>query len=605
MTARCQDGGSHHAAPKALPEYVEVAAGQFLCGHEGGGWDQKPAHEVTISRPFRLAVRPVSNAQYERFDPAHHVRRGGNGTQPGDDDPVRFVTWDEANAYCLWLGRQDGRQYRLPTEAEWEYAFRTHPQSLLSGQDVENWCLDWYGPYPAMPQTDPVGYVGGAVRVVRGGSWRGTASVQEDLARVSVRLGALPGDRSPAIGLRVVEAAPLTSAPLTERPTPRWAQAVPQKKWAWAPVVNMTQPYFAAPIPYVKVPTGANGPLFARHNHDPALVACPNGDLLAVWYTCNDEAGRELTIAAARLRRERGSWDDADLFWDVPGRNDHAPALWVDGAGTLYHFNGQAAEGGWQDLALILRTSSDNGQTWSPARFLGPDRRHGNQPIPSPFQAQDGALFLPCDATPEGKGGSVLHVSRDGGKTWAVINEDASPPIFAAEKTGAWIAGIHAGVDQWADGSLVAVGRGDAIGGHLAMSVSRDGGRSWTYAATPFPPLGGGQRPVLRRLREGVLMLISFTPGSPSVNARGQEFVGKGMFAALSYDGGKTWPVRKLLTDGKTRTLNGRGWTGEFTMDGTHAEPSGYLAATQTPDGLIQLISSGVHYCFNSAWLND
>ena len=75
------------------------------------------------------------------------------------------------------------------------------------------------------------------------------------------------------------------------------------------------------------------------------------------------------------------------------------------------------------------------------------------------------------------------------------------------------------------------------------------------------------------------------------------------MFAALSDDGGKTWPRRKLRTDGKRRTLDGHAWTDRFTMDATHAEPRGYLAATQTPDGIIHLISSGIHYRFNLAWL--
>ncbi len=67
----------------------------------------------------------------------------------------------------------------------------------------------------------------------------------------------------------------------------------------------------------------------------------------------------------------------------------------------------------------------------------------------------------------------------------------------------------------------------------------------------------------------------------------------------------KTWPVRRLLTDGQTRTFNGQAWTKIFTMDATHAEPKGYLAAIQAPDGMIELISSGVHYRFNVAWLQQ
>ena len=108
---------------------------------------------------------------------------------------------------------------------------------------------------------------------------------------------------------------------------------------------------------------------------------------------------------------------------------------------------------------------------------------------------------------------------------------------------------------------------------------------------------------MLRRLREGALLLVSFTPGSTFINTAGQPFQGRGMFAALSYDGGKTWPVKKLLTDGKTRTLNGQGGAGIFTMGATIAEPKGYLAAIQSPDGMIQLISSGIHYRFNVEWL--
>ena len=61
--------------------------------------------------------------------------------------------------------------------------------------------------------------------------------------------------------------------------------------------------------------------------------------------------------------------------------------------------------------------------------------------------------------------------------------------------------------------------------------------------------------------------------------------------------------MRRLLTDGVERYLNGGAWTGAFQMDATHAEPKGYLSITQTPDNLIHLISSSQHYRFNLAWL--
>ena len=77
------------------------------------------------------------------------------------------------------------------------------------------------------------------------------------------------------------------------------------------------------------------------------------------------------------------------------------------------------------------------------------------------------------------------------------------------------------------------------------------------------------------------------------------------MYAAVSYDEGKTWPVRRLITDGQERFLDGGAWTGNFVMDACHAEPRGYLAGTQTPDNTIHILSSRLHYRFNLAWLEE
>lgn len=182
------------------------------------------------------------------------------------------------------------------------------------------------------------------------------------------------------------------------------------------------------------------------------------------------------------------------------------------------------------------------------------------------------------------------------------------------------IAGIHTGVVSLRDGSLLALGRGDnlsnpdSVGSRMPMSISKDGGKTWTYSASEFPPIAGGQRLVLRRLNEGPLLLVSFTNHPYAVNEEidkgmmftdtsGKSYKGYGLYAALSFDDGQTWPVKKLLTDGKSRFLDGGAWTGFFEMDATHAEPRGYLAATQTPDNVIHLISSHQHYRFTLPWL--
>jgi len=576
---------------------VKIEAGDFLMGDDGGDWDEKPVHKVTLSTPFFIGAREITNAQYEKFDPEHKSLRGRSGKSKGDDDPVVLVSWNDAVSFCRWLSEKEGKPYRLPTEAEWEYACRTNPKLFPS--KVENWCLDWYGPYPTAAKKDPMGCRTGDLRVTRGGTWRAKAGQ----ASSSNRLADLPADRIPVLGFRVVQAPMPEGEYVDKRPTPRWARGVKREKHDWKPPVDMSRPYFAEPITFVKIPTGMKGPLYSNHNHCPGITYCENGDLLAVWYSTIRERGRELAIAGSRLRLGCSEWDEADLFWDVPDRNDHAPTIWQNGKGRLYHFNGWAIDTGWAKLALLCRTSTDDGMTWSPPQVIHPEHGLRHMPISSTFKAEKGAIYLPCDAVTGGHGGSVLHVSRDNGDTWKDLSEGADKPKFVKGNKGGWIAGIHTAVDEWSDGRIVAFGRGDAINGRMPMSISEDGGKTWTYHETEFPIIRGGQRPVLRRLPEGCFMFISFTTGMDFKAADGSTFWGKGMFAALSYDGGKTWPVKKLMTDGKTRRQDGGAWTGGFAMSATRAEPRGYLAAVQTPDRMIHLISSAIHYRFNLAWL--
>ncbi|MCC6683219.1 MAG: SUMF1/EgtB/PvdO family nonheme iron enzyme [Phycisphaeraceae bacterium] len=582
-------------------ELVEVPAGTFDMGSTDGDWDETPVHQVQIDQPIRIAPHLVTNAQYERFDPAHKAMRGLEETPAGDDDPVLFVSWLDATAYCNWLSAQEGVPYRLPTEAEWEYVCRTRPQVMAGdGAKFEQWCQDWYGPYDLSELGGGTDIeAAGDSRVARGGPFR----AEGDQPSASNRLGNLPGDRNRLVGFRVVQAEPVRETDFQVLVRMRWAKDVSQQHHDWTPAVDLAQPIFAEPRPYVLIQPNSNGPLFSKHNHDPAITWCDNGDLLAIWYSTNAERGRELTVVASRLRAGANEWEPADLFWDVPDRNDHAPALLRNDRGLLMHFNGLGVDTGWAELALILRTSADNGATWSPARIIHPQHTLGNMPIPSPIIADDGTIYLTCDMAEGGKGGTILHTSRDEGVTWTKINDGADKPVFEAGGRGAWIAGIHAGLVQLRDGRLMALGRGDNIDDHMPMSISDDGAQTWTYSASPFPPIAGGQRLVLKRLNEGPLLLISFTPGSTFKDDAGGQFEGQGMFAALSFDEGETWPVWKLLTDGQSRELDGQAWTDTFTMDAAHAEPKGYLAAVQTPDGMIQLISSGIHYQFNLAWL--
>jgi len=672
MSSQTRGSGQEPIANALGMNMVRIEPGSFRMGSEDGDWDERPAREVTISQPFLMSTTEVTNAQYEQFDLQHKQLRGKLGLSREDDEAVVFVSWYDAVDFCRWLSEKEGKSYRLPTEAEWEYACRAgtttafHTGAALpeafhknvgiswfpsrqSDKDVvplhvgrtpanpwglydmhgnvEEWCLDWYGPYEAdaakkgtgpicaqhpsgrsgkldqspFSQTDPVGRARGDFRVTRGGSHSTTL----EFLRSANRAGTLPDARNWLTGFRVVQGEMPAIKPLPACGPPLNARDVKQEVPAdLSQGPDPAKPYFVGPRQYVKPPAPEDCPIFNRHNHCPAIAACPNGDLLAIWYTCQTEPGRELGIVASRLPYGESEWQVASNFWDAPDRNDHASALWVDEKGTLYHFNGLGAAATWGSLAAILRTSDDNGATWSPARIIRPEFGLRHMPIESVIRSREGAILVPCDAVTGGSGGSAVLVSRDDGQTWSDPGEGRPAPDFSAGATGAWIAGIHAGFVQLTDGRLLAFGRGNDIDGRMPMSVSGDLGENWTYSASLFPPVGGGQRPVVLRLREGPILFCSFGREVRFVDAAGNEQVGSGLFATLSTDEGQSWEIKRLVTDdGPPRALDGGGNTGRFTMSALSAEPRGYLSICQAANGVIHLFSSKQHYAFNLAWL--
>jgi len=636
-----QMGNDKPLPPELLP-LIEGGdrGGRFdLLAH--GDYDERPVHSVKITQPFYMAVCEVTNLQYELFDPDHRKLRGKEGFSKDDDEAVINVSWYDATAFCQWLCDQESLPYRLPTEAEWEYACRAGtttnfytgdllPNEFLKNTgkerplhvgkttpnpwglydmhgNVEEWCNDWYGPYRSGPAVDPVGYIDGDFRVTRGGSH----STDAYYLRSANRLGALPNERDWLIGFRVVIGDLPHSKPLPPVVPMNQQNVIQRSTEEVMKGPDPDKPYFKGPRKFMKIPREAIGPLFAGHNHSPDIVDCPNGDLLVSWFTCVSEQKREMARGASRLRWGHEQWDEPSLFLDTPDRNDSVRALWFDGKHTIYHFFDASAAGSYVIHATALRKSTDSGATWSKARIIFPEHRlpkdqaGGHMLSSCVFRMADGDIALVTDGIP------TIWTSNNEGLSWQSRQGN--------------INGNHPGVLQLADGRLRGYVRQQELEAkevittytdlgkkythkarkwRMTQGTSSDGGRTWVREPSIFPGIGGGQRLALLRLRQGPIFLASFADrGIIITDASGQKREVRGLFAAISDDEGQTWSNIRLVTDDgpgrPVETTNG----GMFAMSSRNAEYRGYLNVCQAPNGLIHLISSIEHYTFNLAWL--
>jgi len=234
-TRGLDDPESGHAVVNSLGmRMVRVPGGSFRMGTPAGEplrQDEELLHRVTLTRAFRIAATEVTQRQWLALMPSNR------SPQRGDDLPVTSVSWKEAREFCLDLSKKEGARYRLPTEAEWEYACRagaalppggradlkavawyadnsdetTHPVGRKKANawdlhdmlgNVAEWTLDAYGPYPRVEEdSDPRGPAAGATRVVRGGSWRAFPPA----LRCAARTGTPESYQLPHVGLRVVQ----------------------------------------------------------------------------------------------------------------------------------------------------------------------------------------------------------------------------------------------------------------------------------------------------------------------------------------------------------------------------------------------------------------
>ena len=228
--------------------FVQVPAGDFLMGSTGGVASEQPVHRVRISRGFELGKFEVTQGQWVAVMASAHPTTTQNTTTkvpaPTDSNPSHFkglvrpvenVSWNDVQRFLVAMNARDPKHlYRLPTEAEWEYAARagraadsddppriawfdansggqTHPTGQKEPNpwglhdmqgNVSEWVSDWYGPdyYEGSPAVDPPGPESGSYRIYRGCSWFGSRTD----CRSALRSFNFPNDGLYNVGFRLV-----------------------------------------------------------------------------------------------------------------------------------------------------------------------------------------------------------------------------------------------------------------------------------------------------------------------------------------------------------------------------------------------------------------
>ncbi len=578
------------------------AMGRYA-GEKDGYADESPQHEVTLSRGFWMGAREVTQAQW-RAVMGTAPWTGRKSVQDAPQAPAVFISWDDAQAFAAKVSAATGRRFCLPTEAEWEHGCRAgtttrfhwgedlHYERLNDyawwrgtvlvtgnrfaratgtkrtndwglhdmGGNVFEWCQDWYGPYAEGPATDPAGPETGARRVNRGGSW-----ITIGGACRSARRGCdAPGAAYDDLGFRVVMEPEHAAVGEIQAGAPR------------------TTDVFVA---------GTGGVDTYRI---PSLLVAADGSLLAF---CE---ARKVSIADASptdlvLRRSLDggrTWLPTQVL--VRGAGDEAimnPTPVLDRTdGRILLFCMSANTGGENHNRLLLLSSADNGAAWSAPEEAAP-RVAGYLDTFVPgagvgIQMRGGRLIIPGyagDFDENTKAGFFSRVlfSDDHARSWTM---GAPLPQFSDECQAAEISG----------GRLMLNVRGDMGTGCRGVAVSNNRGRTWrefrwNHALNECPCQAS---------------LLAYdacnTPGGPRLLFSNPDNSGEKFGAAdrtrmtvrLSYDDGRTWPVKKLI----------------------HAGPSSYSSLVRLPDGDIGLVHEGgekhrrewIRFTrFSLAWLTD
>ena len=564
-------------------DLVWISAGSFTMGQREKEKDaypnkETPQHPVTLSNGFWMGKYEVTKEQW-RSVMGNEPWKGHRYVSDDPGSPAVYITWGDALAFTTKLATTTKRNFRLPTEAEWEYACRSGTTTRFYWGDdldyekidhqawwmgntlitdnkyarsvgllppnfwglydmngnVSEWCQDWHGYYYDGLAFDPVGAASGEHRVLRGGSWLCIGGH----CRSSRRHHESPSIHKSDIGFRVV----LGLSPKQQPGTPEY--------------VNLFT-------------SGTEG----IHTYRiPGLLLSPDSSLLA-FCEARKISQDDMSPTDMVLRRSMDSgrsWLPMQTI--VQGQGVEAlmnPCPVIDyNNNTIILICNNANKisiGHHQHFQL---TSRDNGQTWSEPVDIGPViRNYDNTFNPGPgvgLQMKTGRLIVP------GYTGDLNEESED---------EFYSRVLYSDDHGKSWSLGIAVSVPsdecqavELADGNLILNMRGNMGMSCRGVAISEDGGQTWSKVRWD------------RTLNECPCQASLVRHSIPDLNVKGRILFSNPdnagekfnvvertrMTVRVSYDEGETWPVKRLI----------------------HHGPSSYSTMVRLPDGDIGLLFEG------------